>query len=379
MHPTDPTDGPGLSGANGATEREGSRRRPGSDRPDRDALERRVARSLIAVAVAASATVLVVALVVLRPPMVQTVVTVVLGVAAVAILLLTLVRMVSSRFQEPETEVTGSIDVVREELALGRVLSGAAARDRAVLERLLMSLEVLRGHLGDAEAIRALDLARRLGRRLERNGRTLNVLAGDDLARDDAQPAEVGAVIAAALVSIDRPDLVDRSSVDEFAIRATAVDDLAHLVAELVDNAIAAAADETKIVVMGRRSGDGYLLSVIDEGVEPDAEEREEANAELAAPTPLSVERPGGFGLAVVARLAARNRIEVRMLEGAIEGAICKVRLPAALAAGVAEAEADQAAAIERAPLLGTDDDWLTVPVRTDVAGAPAVIRLPSS
>jgi hypothetical protein len=80
-----------------------------------------------------------------------------------------------------------------------------------------------------------------------------------------------------------------------------------------------------------RRSDDGYLLSVVDEGGGMPRADRESANQTLQTPPALRQQSPARFGLSTTGRLAARHGIAVTLLEAATDGVIAKVRLPAAV------------------------------------------------
>jgi hypothetical protein len=84
--------------------------------------------------------------------------------------------------------------------------------------------------------------------------------------------------------------------------------DLVHLLAELLDNAVAFSPPTAPIVVTGGADGDGYLIEVTDRGLGMSSQEQAWANHRLAS----AAGDPGGdqaaadrLGLLVVARLAA--------------------------------------------------------------------------
>jgi hypothetical protein len=103
-----------------------------------------------------------------------------------------------------------------------------------------------------------------------------------------------------------------------------------HLLAELIDNAVSSSrTNGTSVTVLGRRSSDGYILSVVDEGSGMPTNQRTVANDRVHTPPSLTQQSPAAFGLPTVGRLAARHDITVTLLEAATDGVIAKVRLPA--------------------------------------------------
>ena len=107
------------------------------------------------------------------------------------------------------------------------------------------------------------------------------------------------------------------------------VPDVVHLLAELIDNAVSSSrTNGTSVTVLGRRSADGYILSVVDEGSGMPTNQRTVANDRVHTPPSLTQQSPAAFGLPTVGRLAARHDITVTLLEAATDGVIAKVRLP---------------------------------------------------
>ena len=83
-------------------------------------------------------------------------------------------------------------------------------------------------------------------------------------ARRAGRPVPLAEVAAAAVR--DNPDAsrVDLAVAGDLLVPEQAADDLAELLAELVDNAVAFSAPETRVRVGGRRAGAGYVVEVED-------------------------------------------------------------------------------------------------------------------
>jgi signal transduction histidine kinase len=183
------------------------------------------------------------------------------------------------------------IDAVRaaagERLAgIDRVLGAAGVRTIRDLELRLLQPDPDLGAARDLGAWRD-GLAVRAGalRRLERT------VAGD--------------LDAAALASLRQRE---RRLRDRLVMAGAAGIDLVHLLAELLDNAVAFSPPTAPIVVTGGADGDGYLIEVTDRGLGMSSQEQAWANHRLAS----AAGDPGGdqaaadrLGLLVVARLAA--------------------------------------------------------------------------
>ena len=113
------------------------------------------------------------------------------------------------------------------------------------------------------------------------------------------------------------------------AVRGQAVSDVVHLTAELVENATSFSAADTPVTIAGHLlSSGGVLLEITDQGVGMGAEEMAHANWRLDNPPVVDVAVSRRMGLFVVARLAARHGIRVRLRPAATGGLIALVWLP---------------------------------------------------
>jgi len=98
------------------------------------------------------------------------------------------------------------------------------------------------------------------------------------------------------------------------SVRGQAVNDVVHLLSELAENATTFSPADAPVNVSGHllNSG-GALLDITDQGVGMDADELAHANWRLDNPPVVDVAVSRRMGLFVVARLAARHGIRVRL------------------------------------------------------------------
>jgi hypothetical protein len=116
------------------------------------------------------------------------------------------------------------------------------------------------------------------------------------------------------------------------------VSDLVHVIAELLDNATFFSEPEKKVIVrMAMTRKKELAIQITDQGVGMSEDEIEAANARLADPPDLDVAVTRRMGLYVVARLAKRHNIIVRLRDNEdIEGGlIARINVPAELVAPV--------------------------------------------
>jgi hypothetical protein len=109
------------------------------------------------------------------------------------------------------------------------------------------------------------------------------------------------------------------------------VSDLAHLVAELLENATTFSPPHTRIRLLGRGDSEGYTLVVVDEGIGMTPQEMALANHHLAMAGADLTRLPGNsrmLGLGVVGRLAARHDLVVALADAPLGGTVARVTLP---------------------------------------------------
>ena len=104
---------------------------------------------------------------------------------------------------------------------------------------------------------------------------------------------------------------------------------MVHLTAELVENATSFSAADTPVTIAGHLlSSGGVLLEIADQGVGMVADEMAHANWRLDNPPVVDVAVSRRMGLFVVARLAARHGIRVRLRHADTGGLVALVWLP---------------------------------------------------
>ena len=108
------------------------------------------------------------------------------------------------------------------------------------------------------------------------------------------------------------------------------VADLAHLLAELIENALVFSPPTSSVQVVTRMTDRGFVIAILDSGVGMSDERLTEANSRIVSAAD-EYETPSSFlGHFVVGRIAARRGFEVALLEGPAGGLAARVMVPAA-------------------------------------------------
>jgi hypothetical protein len=164
---------------------------------------------------------------------------------------------------------------------------------------------------------------------MRRNSENLLVLAGHDSSRRWNQPVPLVDVLRAAISEIEQYERVTLNVQPGIAVRGPAVNDVVHLLAELAENATSFSSADTPVSVSGHLlSSGGVLLDITDQGVGMGSEEMAHANWRLDNPPVVDVAVSRRMGLFVVARLAARHGIRVRLRPATGTGLTALVWLP---------------------------------------------------
>jgi signal transduction histidine kinase len=202
-------------------------------------------------------------------------------------------------------------------------------RSQSLVERQIRLIDDLEQGEQDADRLSSLFQMDHLATRMRRNSENLLVLAGHDASRRWNQPVALVDVLRAAVSEIEQYERVTLNVQPGIAVRGHAVNDVVHLLAELAENATSFSSAETPVVIAGHLlSSGGVLLDITDQGVGMGAEEMAHANWRLDNPPVVDVAVSRRMGLFVVARLAARHGIRVRLRPATAGGLTALVWLP---------------------------------------------------
>jgi hypothetical protein len=198
-----------------------------------------------------------------------------------------------------------------------------------------------------------------LATRMRRNAESLLVLAGIEPARKWAAPVRLTDVIRAALGEVEDYQRVTVRGVEPATVIGAAAADLAHLLAELIENALVFSPPDQNVDIRGRSRPEGYTLAIIDSGMGMDPADIEAANRRLAGAESFTIAPSKYLGHYVAGNLAARHGIGVRLDNSPGNGITATVNIP---------------------PALLTTDTVAGVPVAPyadDATGAPAALGSP--
>jgi signal transduction histidine kinase len=201
-------------------------------------------------------------------------------------------------------------------------------RNQHLLGRQLDFITELEVNETDPEVLANLFRLDHLATRMRRNAESLLLLAGVEPPRKWAAPVRITDAIRAALGEVeDYPRVVDRG-VEPATVIGSAAADVAHLLAELIDNALIYSPPDQAVEVRGRLRPDGYTLAIIDAGLGMPPDELERANRRLVGAESFTIAPSKYLGHYVAGNLAARHNIHVGLHNSPGTGVTATVTLP---------------------------------------------------
>ena len=218
---------------------------------------------------------------------------------------------------------------------VSNILLNLGRRNQHLVGRQLRFIDELERTESDADVLRNLFILDQMATRMRRNAESLLVLAGEESPRRVNRPRPIEEVIRAATGEVEDYARVQIAEIDEALIQPMVVNDLTHLLAELIENATNFSPPEELVHVVGTPGEDGsYTLSIIDHGIGIPVDQLRGVNHRLQDGIFTSETTSSFLGLHVVGRLAIRHRIDVRLEASMPTGITAEVTLPATCIAG---------------------------------------------
>ncbi len=189
-------------------------------------------------------------------------------------------------------------------------LANLGRRNQNLLRRQLGLITRLERQELDPDALAELFELDHLATRMRRNAENLLVLAGQNPPQPTAATADGLEVVQSAVAEVEQYRRVLIAAVEPVRVRGYAVADVAHLLAELIENGLTFSPPTEPVEVHGwyDTEDDTYCFAVVDHGIGMSEADKERAHARfsdigeeafLAAPTRF-------LGHLVVGRLARR-------------------------------------------------------------------------
>ena len=224
--------------------------------------------------------------------------------------------------------VEAAVDQARMRKGVNQVFLNISMRNQSLLHRQLAMLDSMERRTGEAKALADLFRLDHLTTRMRRHAESLIILSGATPGRGWRDPVPVVDVLRASVAEVEDYVRVDVVSESQDLVAGNAVNDVIHLVAELIENATAFSPPNTRVEVRADRVGVGLVAEIEDRGLGLGADDIDDINRRLASPPEFDLADSEQLGLFVVGRLAARHNIKVSLRPSAYGGITAVVLLP---------------------------------------------------
>jgi signal transduction histidine kinase len=246
------------------------------------------------------------------------------------------------------TAVEAAVDQARLRKSINLVFRSLARRNQSLLQRQLRLLDEMEQGTDDPDALDRLFRLDHLTTRMRRQAEGLIILSGASPGRVWKKPVPVIEVLRGAIGEIEEYARVDLRTDSPDFVGGTAVADITHMLAELIENAVQCSPPSTSVQVRGSRVASGYVIEVEDRGLGIPADTMKVLNDRLARPPEFDLADNERLGLFVVSRLAARHGAKVSLHDSPYGGATAVILLPSSLV--VAEEEVQHLIAQAQGP-----------------------------
>ena len=248
-----------------------------------------------------------------------------------------------------QTAIRSAIDEASIRQGVNGMFRNLARRNQSLLQRQLSVLDDMERKAADPDVLEDLFKMDHLTTRMRRHAEGLIILSGAPPGRSWSAPVKLIDVMRGAVAEVEDYARVTVSTQARTALAGSAVTDVIHLLAELIENATSLSPPFTQVRVGGESVANGFAIEIEDRGLGMTPQRVAELNDRLANPPDLNPANTEQLGLFVVGQLARRHRINVILRPSPYGGTTVVVlipgdlivdEVPAALPAGGADAPA---------------------------------------
>jgi signal transduction histidine kinase len=226
------------------------------------------------------------------------------------------------------TAVQAAVGQANLRKGVNQVFLNLSLRNQSLLHRQLGMLDSMERATGDPSVLADLFRLDHLTTRMRRHAEGLIILSGSTPGRGWRDPVPVVDVLRAAIAEVEDYVRVDVASESHDAVVGAAVNDVIHLVAELIENATTFSPPATRVEVRADAVGTGFAVEIEDRGLGLSAGELADINEQLASPPEFDLDSSDRLGLFVVGQLAVRHGIRVSLRESPYGGTTAIVLMP---------------------------------------------------
>ncbi|HEY6785953.1 MAG TPA: nitrate- and nitrite sensing domain-containing protein, partial [Trebonia sp.] len=166
-----------------------------------------------------------------------------------------------------QTAIASAVEEAKLRQGVNDVFRNLARRNQSLLQRQLTTLDQMERRASDPEALDDLFKLDHLTTRMRRHAEGLIILSGAPPGRGWSAPVRIIDVLRGAVSEVEDYARVQVSTQSKAALSGSAVTDVIHLLAELIENATSLSPPYTQVRVSGESAGNGFAIEVEDRGL----------------------------------------------------------------------------------------------------------------
>jgi hypothetical protein len=227
-----------------------------------------------------------------------------------------------------QTAIRAAVEEARLRQGVNDVFRNLARRNQSLLQRQLTVLDSMERRATDPDVLDDLFKMDHLTTRMRRHAEGLIILSGAAPGRAWSAPVKLIDVMRGAVAEIEDYARVVVSTQSKAALGGSAVTDVIHLLAELIENATTLSPPFTQVRVAGESVGNGFAIEIEDRGLGMTPQRMAELNERLANPPDINPANTEQLGLFVVGQLARRHGISVALRPSPYGGVTAVTLIP---------------------------------------------------
>ncbi|MEO3869809.1 nitrate- and nitrite sensing domain-containing protein [Nonomuraea sp. B12E4] len=231
------------------------------------------------------------------------------------------------------TAIEAALGQARLRHGVSQVFVNLARRNQSLLHRQLLQLDNMERATEEPETLADLFKLDHLTTRMRRHAESLIILSDQVPGRSWRNPVPILDVMRAAVAEVEEYERVEVLQPPPLALLGAAVTDVAHLLAELVENATLFSPPQTRVDLRSSTTPHGLMIEIEDRGLGLPRAELDALNDRLTLTPEFDLAQSDRLGLFVVSRLAARHGIKVTLAPSPYGGLTAMVALPTSLLA----------------------------------------------
>jgi signal transduction histidine kinase len=227
-----------------------------------------------------------------------------------------------------QTAIRSAVEEAEVRQGVNDMFRNLARRNQSLLQRQLTVLDDMERRATDPDVLEDLFKMDHLTTRMRRHAEGLIILSGAPPGRSWSAPVKLVDVMRGAAAEVEDYARVTVSTQSRAALSGSAVTDVIHLLAELIENATTLSPPFTQIRVSGETVANGFAIEIEDRGLGMVPQRMQELNERLANPPDINPANTEQLGLFVVGQLGRRHGIRVVLRPSAYGGTTAVALLP---------------------------------------------------